>query len=213
MKIVVSYISSIYDRGTTIKIIAKCKDADGIHVDLMDGLYVSEKNFEIKELAKLFSGIPKPLDIHLMTDKPSKYFSELLGLNPSCIYIHPKTEENPELVFDYLSKYNIEPGLVINPDESVEEYEKYFAKVKRVLLMSVVPGAGGQAFLESTPERLEKLKQFKEKYGFLIYVDGGINDKTIKLVRDADGVVSGSYVCSSEDFTGRLRKLKKSINN
>ena len=213
MKIVVSYINSIYDQGTTIKIIAKCKDADGIHVDLMDGKYVPKKNFEITELAKLFSGIPKPLDIHLMTCKPSKYFSELFKLNPSAIYIHPKTEENPELVFDYLTKYNIDAGLVINPDEKVEEYEKYYDKVKRVLLMSVVPGAGGQTFIDSTTERLKKLISFKEKYGFLIYVDGGINDKTIKLVSDADGVVSGSYICESEDFTGRLRKLKKSINN
>ena len=209
MKIVVSYINSIYDKSTTIKILAKCKDADGIHVDLMDGIYVPTKNFEIKELSKLFSGIPKPLDIHLMTDKPAKYFSELLKLNPSCIYIHPKTEENPDLVFEYLNKYNVEPGLVINPNENISEFEKHFPNIKRVLLMSVVPGAGGQTFLKNTPDRLDELKKMQKKYDFKIYIDGGINDKTIKLVRDADGVVSGSYICGSDDFTGHLRKLKE----
>lgn len=213
MKIVVSYISSIYDSRTTIKLIAKCLDADGIHVDLMDGKYVPTKNFEIQELSKLFSGISKPLDIHLMTNNPSKYFSELFKLNPSSIYIHPKTEENPDLVFDYLNKYNIEPGLVINPDEKIEEYEKYFSKIKRILLMSVVPGAGGQSFLEDTTERLEQLKRFQKKYNFKIYIDGGINDKTIQLVKGADGVVSGSYICGSKDFASRLKKLRVSSNN
>ncbi len=213
MKIVVSYISSIYDTRTTVEKVAKCRDADGIHVDLMDGLYVPHKNFEITELSGLFAGIAKPLDIHLMVQKPTKYFNELFKLNPSCIYIHPKTEKNPKLVFAYLNKYNIEPGLVINPDEEIAEFKSYFGDVKRILLMSVIPGAGGQKFLENTPERLQKLKRLQKEYDFKIYIDGGINADTIKMVQDADGVVTGSFICSNEDFSKQIKKLREAIQN
>ena len=76
--------------------------------------------------------------------------------------------------------------------------------------MSVVPGKGGQKFLGETEKRLKELLSYKNENNFEIYIDGGINDKTIKKVLDADGVVSGSFICKSKDFEKQIEKLKKS---
>ena len=207
MKVVVSYINSMFDKHETIKLIDE-SIADGIHVDLMDGKYVANKNFEITELPILFASITKPLDIHLMTNKPSKYFDLLFKLNSVCIYIHPDTENSPINVLNNITNNNIDAGIVINPDEDIDSFLKYYPYVKRVLLMSVYPGKGGQVFLNKTPERLKELKKYQEKYNFDIYIDGGINADTIKFVSDADGVVSGSFVCNSDNFNKQISELK-----
>ncbi len=75
--------------------------------------------------------------------------------------------------------------------------------------MSVVPGKGGQKFLDSTKDRLQELIKYKKENGFEIYIDGGINNETIKDVINADGVISGSYICMSKDFESRINSLKK----
>lgn len=208
MKVVVSYINSIYPPNETIKKIDACPLADGIHVDLMDGLYVSDCNFNIASLPEALKSVGKPLDIHLMTLNPSKYFPVLFKLLPKCIYIHPETAENVQEILKLLENAKIESGIVINPSESIEDFVPYFPLIKRVLLMSVIPGKGGQSFLEETPNRLEILKSYQEKYGFSIYIDGGINDETIKSVQGATGVVAGSFICLSADFNAQIAKLK-----
>ena len=212
MKVVVSYINSIYDKRKTIELINDCSNVDGIHVDLMDGLYVENSNFAIEELPGLFSKITKPLDIHLMTEIPSKYFATLFSIHPDCIYIHPETEKEPIAVLESLESHNIEPGIVINPNQDIADFLPYFSKAKRVLLMSVMPGKGGQQFLENTVKRLQILKEYQSQYKFAIYVDGGINDETVKKVLDATGVVAGSFVCLNQDFATQVQKLKNNAN-
>ena len=207
MKIVVSYISSLYEKKETIKKIDE-SIADGIHVDLMDGIYVENNNLDISNLYSLFKNINKPIDIHLMCDKPSKYFNELFKLNPICIYIHPDTEDNPYQILKEIKSHNNKTGIVINPNEEIDKYNDYYPFIDRVLLMSVYPGKGGQEFLKETAKRLDELLKYKNKNEFEIYIDGGINDETIKLVSKADGVVSGSFVCNNVDFNKQIEKLK-----
>ena len=206
MKVVVSYINSKYDKLETIERINN-SIADGIHVDLMDGLYVKNNNFNIDELYNDLKNTKKPLDVHLMCIDPSKYFHVLFKLNTACIYIHPVTEINPILAFEVIKKNNIEVGIVINPDEDINEYIKYFPLVNRVLLMSVKPGKGGQTFIEDTTKKLGILYEYKNKYNFKVYVDGGINDITVKKVSLADGVVCGSFICNSSNFDEQIKKI------
>ena len=203
MKVVVSYINSKFDIQETIKKIDN-SIADGIHVDLMDGLYVPTRN----TLPNL-DEITKPLDVHLMVNNPENYFDTLFKLNPICIYIHPSTTNNPISLFNYLNFNNIDPGIAINPNEDISAFEICFPYIKRVLLMSVYPGCVGQTFIDNTKNRLEELSKYKLKYNIEIYVDGGINDTTINEVLLADGVVSGSYVCQSDDFNEQIKKIKK----
>ena len=202
MKVVVSYISSKLSVEETIKKIDN-STCDGIHADLMDGLYVKNKN-TLPDL----SNISKPLDVHLMVNNPENYFDTLIKLKPVCIYIHPCTTNNPIKLFNYLTFNNIDSGIAINPNEEISSFEEYYPHIKRVLLMSVYPGCGGQVFISSTKERLKELIKYKEKYNFEIYIDGGINDTTIKEVTLADGVVSGSFICQSDDYNEQIKKLK-----
>ena len=210
MKITVSYINSLYDQKKTIDLINETS-ADAIHVDLMDGIYAGTKNFDINHLPILFKENIKPLEIHMMVSKPSGYLNDLLKLKPSCIYIHPSTEPSAFGLLNELNNYGIKRGLVINPDEEIPSFSHYFPYVDRVLLMSVTPGKGGQNFLDNTKDRLQNLISFKKDNDFEIYVDGGINDETIKEVLNADGVISGSFICMNKDFENQIMKLKNSI--
>lgn len=206
MKIVVSYLSSLYDTRKTIELIDKTT-ADGIHADLMDGLYVPNKNFDIYELDSFYKDINKPIEFHLMVNNPSRYINILFKYNPTCVYIHPKTEKDPITLLKLLNSNNVIPGIAINPNEELFSYEELFPYIKRVLLMSVYPGMGGQTFLNETIIRLEKLKKYQEKYNFEIYVDGGINANTIKKVIGADGIISGSYICKSKNYQDKINEL------
>lgn len=210
MKITVSYISSKYTTKKTISLINETS-ADGLHVDLMDGSYVGSKNFEIDKLQELLGSSNKPLDIHMMVDRPSKYLDEILLLYPDCIYIHPHTEPGALGVLKTLSMHEVKRGIVINPDEDIKDFVHYFPYVERVLLMSVMPGAGGQRFIEDTSKRLDELLALKEKNTFEIYIDGGINDETISMVSKADGVIAGSFICKSKDFEEQITKLKNVV--
>lgn len=210
MKITVSYINSLYDSKKTVDLINETS-ADAIHVDLIDGIYAGTKNFDINHLPEIFKDNRKPIDIHMMVNRPSGYLNDLLKLKPICIYIHPSTEPSAFGLLNELNNYGIKRGLVINPDEEIPSFSHYFPYVDRVLLMSVVPGKGGQKFLDNTKDRLQELISFKKDNDFEIYVDGGINDETIKEVLNADGVISGSFICMNKDFEKQIMKLKNSI--
>ena len=212
MKIVVSYINSKYNKYETIRRINNCRNADGIHIDLMDGYYVFNSNFTIMDLLEDFIGINKPIDVHMMIEKPSNYLPFIFNLNPVGIYIHPFTESDPISILNLINNRGIDAGIVINPDEDISSFIQFFPVVKRVLLMSVKPGAGGQEFLMSTINKLAELKKYQSIYNFLIYVDGGIDDTTIKYIQDADGAVSGSFVCFSDNYEKQIDKLKDSCN-
>ena len=207
MKITVSYINSVYDSKKTVDLINETS-ADAIHVDLIDGIYAGTKNFDINHLPEIFKDNRKPIDIHMMVNRPSGYLNDLLKLKPICIYIHPSTEPSAFGLLNELNNYGIKRGLVINPDEEIPSFSHYFPYVDRVLLMSVVPGKGGQKFLDNTKDRLQELISFKKDNDFEIYVDGGINDETIKEVLNADGVISGSYICMNKDFENRINNLR-----
>lgn len=210
MKITVSYINSLYDSKKTVDLINETS-ADAIHVDLMDGIYAGTKNFDINHLPEIFKDNRKPIDIHMMVNRPSGYLNDLLKLKPICIYIHPSTEPSAFGLLNELNNYGIKRGLVINPDEEIPSFSHYFPYVDRVLLMSVTPGKGGQKFLDNTKDRLKNLISLKKDNDFEIYVDGGINDETIKEVLNADGVISGSFICMNKDFENQIMKLKNSI--
>jgi ribulose-phosphate 3-epimerase len=101
----------------------------------------------------------------------------------------------------------------INPDEEISLLEPYLDKIDKVLIMSVVPGKGGQQFMESVISKIDELNELKDKYHFITSIDGGINDETIKLINDKniDLVVSGSYITNQEDYNEAIKELKKQV--
>ncbi len=203
----VSFLKSKFSSSETIKLIDN-SNADLIHVDLMDGLYVKTKNFEIKEIINLLKDTHKLLDIHLMVNNPLKYIKELIKLNPYIITIHLDGTPNIDETINFIKKHNIKVGIAINPDEDVHIVDNYLDKIDYCLIMSVYPGAGGQKFIK---EVLNKINYLENKV--LIGIDGGINDDSINYLREynIDIIVSGSYICKDLNFNERINNLKEKL--
>ncbi len=205
--IAVSYLKSKLSKEETIRNIDK-SDADLIHVDLMDGLYVEEKNFTIEEVLIDLKNTTKPLDIHLMVKEPLNYLKDLITLNNIwMITFHLDSTSNIEETIKFIKDNYIKVGIAVNPDESLDIIYPYINKIDYVLIMSVYPGKGGQKFI---PEVVNKIKELQDK-NIYIGIDGGINEETVKYLKDlrVDNIISGSFVCLSDDMNASINKLKE----
>ena len=209
MKVSVSFIKSKLDEVQTINEINKT-DADYLHVDVMDGNFVETKNFGFQEFLEWQKDNDKMLDVHLMCSNPKKYIKEYVNLNTEYITIHAEIEKDLKELLSLIHCYGINAGLSINPNTPISKIKDYLYDIEQVLIMSVEPGLGGQEFMESVIPKIEELKKIREEneLDFIISVDGGINDKTIDKVKDCDMVVSGSYVCKSDNYQESINKLR-----
>ena len=204
MKVAVSYLDSP-DILKTLDLIDKSK-ADYIHVDLMDGIYVPRKNFD-SSITNVLANRKKPLDIHLMVNNPIQYLNYFKNLNVDSIIVHPKEVPNMNLLIKELKENKINFGIAINPDESVNKFKDLLLVAAKVLILSVHPGKGGQEFM---PEVLTKISEIRNiNPNIIIGVDGGINEKTVKLLKDVDYVVSGSYIWLNDNYDEQIDNLKK----
>ena len=202
MKVSVSYLSSIFDKKNTIRLIDK-SSADFIHVDLMDGKFVPKNNFEIKNVLNDLKDTKKPLDIHLMVLNPKRYIDDLSKLNPEYITIHLESN-NIEETIKLIKSKNIKVGISIKPNTDISYLEPYYNEIDLILVMTVEPGAGGQRFLFDMLKKIEDLNNIRNSngYKYLISVDGGINEYTAYKVKKSGGdiLVSGSFCLSSRRF-------------
>ena len=205
--IAVSYLKSKVSKEETIRNIDN-SDADLIHVDLMDGLYVEEKNFTIEEVLNDLKNTTKPLDIHLMVKEPLNYLKDLITLNNIwMITFHLDSTSNIEETIKFIKDNYIKVGIAVNPDESLDIIYPYINRIDYVLIMSVYPGKGGQKFIL---EVIDKIKELQDK-NIYIGIDGGINEETVKYLKDlrVDNIISGSFVCLSDDMNASINKLKE----
>lgn len=187
--------------------------ADYIHLDIMDGVFVSNKTWNIGEINDIVSNNNKPLDIHLMVSNLDKYINEFLKLKPRYITFHYEATNEINKYISILKENNIGVGLSIKPNTDISALKPYLPFLDLVLIMSVEPGLGGQKFIDSSLTKIKVLKELKNKnnYNYLIEVDGGINNETVSLVSDAgvDIVVSGSYITNSDNYEEMINNLKK----
>jgi ribulose-phosphate 3-epimerase len=205
MKVAVSFISSLYDEEKTINKIDS-SIADYLHVDIMDGEFVPVKNYSYSEIFEWTKNISKPLDIHLMVNEPLNEIINYAKLKPAYITFHIEATKEPLSIINYLRGHNIKVGIAINPETSIASIMPYLNMIDLVLVMSVVPGKGGQDFIKDTIPKINKLKSLQKEYHYLVSVDGGINDQTIKDV-NSDIVVSGSFICKYPDYNSQIKKL------
>ena len=212
MKVGVSFISSDYDLETTISKIDE-SSADYIHVDMMDGVFVENSNFTVQDLKKMFKNTKKKLDVHMMVCSPNKYVKDFAKMpNVEYLTLHCESHRRPIDVINMIRHTPLKVGLAINPETKVSHIVPMLNHLDQVLVMSVKPGKGGQKFMEEILYKIETLKELREQngYHYVINVDGGINEETAKLVKEAgaDMVVSGSYVCKSEDYNQRIESVR-----
>lgn len=209
MKVNVSILSSTIKPQDIVKELDKT-NADYIHIDIMDGKFVDNKTWTISEITKITKNSTLPLDVHLMVNNPSKYIEDYAMLNTNDIIFHYEAVKNVNSMIDEIKNYGLKVGIAINPDTNVEEIYQYLDKVDLVLVMSVYPGKSGQSFIEESLDKIRKLKQEIQEKNLktLISVDGGINDETGKLCKEAgvDILVSASYI--HKDIKNNIDILK-----
>ncbi|WP_338984735.1 ribulose-phosphate 3-epimerase [Spiroplasma endosymbiont of Diplazon laetatorius] len=200
----------------------KLKDAkiEWIHYDVMDYNFVPNLSFGPKILSDIVSEYDFKMDLHLMVKvigfSINDYLKPFVMKNVEQITMHYEAldENQIEEFIEFCKSNDLKCSLSINPDTEVSKIEKYLNKIQNVLVMSVHPGFGGQSFIESSLDKIIKLKELREKnnYNYLIQVDGGINEETYKLVQKAgvDMIVAGSYLVGKNvlDIEERVLKLE-----
>lgn len=194
--------------------IDKIKAAQWIHYDVMDGHFVPNISFGYSILKDVSRITDMYLDVHLMISEPSKYIDNFIDSNASLIVFHYEAVDRDEIdnLINYIKKSNVDVGIAIKPDTAVEVLLPYLADLDLILVMSVEPGFGGQKFNPIALDKIKKLASLKQdnNYKYLIEVDGGINEATAKLCRQAgvDVLVAGSYIFNSNDYTKAIESLK-----
>jgi ribulose-phosphate 3-epimerase len=187
---------------------------DYFHIDVMDGDFVGNNNLEqMKDYATTISHISNiPIDVHLMVSKVEEIADDYIDLSPDRISFHIEAmkDENGKIDSDRVMNFiedlkdnGIKVGIAINPDTSIEDIKPYLSYIHQVVVMTVVPGKGGQELIPETLEKIKNLKEYLENENIDIDIeaDGGINEKTAESVREtkADILVSGSYIINSEN--------------
>lgn len=186
-------------------------DTDFIHVDYIDGKFVKGRKIPFRILKKISKISHKRLDVHLMTDKLNKYIKKFATLNCEYITFHIEATKNVEKYIHMIHNYGIKCGLAINPDTDISMLEPYLEMIDLILVMGVVPGKGGQPFIEETPNKIKNIKSLlvTNKLNVIISVDGGINDETVKKVKSyAYMVVSGSFVTNGKNYQEQINRLR-----
>lgn len=191
---------------------------DYFHIDVMDGKFVEKNNLELmKENSLTISHISNVgLDVHLMVENVEEIMDEYILLDPKIITfhyeaIHEKTRMM-EIIQD-IKDNGIKVGIAINPETSIEVVKEFLPYIHQVVIMTVVPGKGGQKLIPKTVQKIKELKQYILENNFDnvdIEADGGINEETAKSVREVgcDILVSGSYITNSENFADSVKKVK-----
>lgn len=178
-------------------------DADWLHIDVMDGVFVPNISFGFPVLEYVKKLSTKPLDVHLMIVDPMKFVKEVKGINGNIMNIHYEVSTHLHRSIQQIKEAGMKAAVTLNPHTPVALLQDIITDLDMVLLMSVNPGFGGQKFIPNTVNKVAELKELIIKRGSnaLIEVDGGINLETGKLVVDAgaDALVAGNFVFKSEN--------------
>ena len=143
-----------------------------------------------------------------MTENPDEYLDILNNQNIEFITIHLEIKQDIKKIIDKIKHKGYKVGISIKPETDIKEIIKYLDDIDLVLIMSVNPGYGGQKFIPDTIDKLKAIKKYQKD--FLIEIDGGINDSTIKLVKPyIDIAVAGSYIINNDNYNKAIINLKK----
>ena len=187
-------------------------NADWLHLDVMDGLFVPNISFGMPIVSSIRKITKKPLDVHLMITKPERYIDKFVEIGSDILTVHIEATMEMDNILDKIKKSSIKSGIAINPDTPINKLEDYINKVDLICLMGVHAGFGGQKFIEKTFDRLIELKgliNLKDS-STLIEIDGGVDNFNSQKLKSlgADILVAGSYIFKSHDINNAIDSLK-----
>ena len=187
-------------------------DADWFHIDVMDGHFVPNISYGIPVIKAIKKSAKKPLDVHLMIERPERYIEEFAKVGADIITVHYESTIHLHRTLSQIEKAGCKAGIVLNLTTPVSVLEDILPKCYMVLLMSINPGFGGQKFEELTYKKIKNLKKIINKKGLktLIEIDGGVTGNNAKKIIDsgADVLVAGSYIFNSKDPKKTISELK-----
>ena len=185
--------------------------ADYIHIDVMDGKYVHNISFGSETIKRIRKVTSKVLDVHLMIKPVKSNIEKFINAGSNIISFHPEADENPEEVIEIIHKSNVDAGIAIHPNVNISEIKHFLPMIEQVIVMTVIPGFGGQKFMNDQVVKIKELFEIRQKnnYEFKISVDGGVDDITSKecINNGVDILAVGSYILSKDKS-----EYKKFIN-
>ncbi len=197
--------------GDTVRMIND-SEADWIHLDVMDGLFVPNISFGFPVIKDIASIATKPLDAHLMIQDPDRYISLLADYGVKYVSVHYEACNHLHRSLQNIRSYGMKAGVALNPHTAASGLEYILEESDFVLVMSVNPGFGGQSFIESSLRKVEEIKSMSERLGVSVpvQVDGGVNLKNASRLKDAgtDIIVVGSAITSAADPIDVIKQLK-----
>ena len=187
-------------------------EADWIHLDIMDGVFVPNISFGFAVTNLLKKITNKTLDTHLMIVQPEKFINEVKETGSTYMNVHYEATTHLHRVVQEIRNHGMKPAVTLNPHTPVSFLDDIISDLDMVLLMSVDPGYGGQKFITNTLKKVSQLKELllQRNSSALIEVDGGVNLETGKMLVDAgaDVLVAGSFIFSSENPEELIKELK-----
>jgi ribulose-phosphate 3-epimerase len=188
--------------------------AEYIHIDIMDGHYVPNITFGPNIVKSLRPITKKVLDVHLMITPVAKYIDSFIEAGADIVSFHPDADETSVDIIKQIKSNNCKAGIAIHPNIDVSDIVQYLEMIDLVVVMTVVPGFGGQKFMESEVNKIIELKKIKDdkRLNYEIEIDGGINHETAKICKKngADVLVAGSYIFSKtkENYKPMIESLR-----
>ena len=188
--------------------------ADYIHIDVMDGHYVDNTSFGVETIKKIRKVTSKILDVHLMVKPVQHHIDDYIEAGSDIISFHPEADENSLNIIKYINQSEVNSGIAIHPEINIEKFEYLLPLVKQVIVMTVIPGFGGQKFMENQVYKIGKLNEMRKNknYKYKIEVDGGINNtnKDSCINNGVDILAVGSYLLSKDktEYTNIINSLR-----
>ena len=215
MKIAPSILSADFSRLADEIGAVEAGGADWLHVDVMDGHFVPNITIGPVVVEWIRKATRIPLDVHLMITDPDKYAPEFIKAGADWVSIHPETCKDPKASLRKIRELGAKASIAVNPDIPIDRVEALFSEIDMVLMMTVFPGFGGQAFIADVLPKIEKVRRMvdERKLPVLVEADGGIKIDNIKRVVNAgvEVVVSGSGVFKTPDYGGTIRKMRQAV--